>query len=252
MARRTAAARDDIPYLPKSRIEHEAAALLREYGDAHQPIVAPPVPIDEIVELQLQLVIEFKDMRGLFTFADVHGALWMKERIVGVDQGLDPALHPNKTGRYHYTLAHEAGHWRLHKPYYLEDPNQGDLFGPGLGKPAYVCRSSEAKKPVEWQADYFGACLLMPRELVLAEWKAARGELDPVILDNLRANQQQVLANELLRRGGMVINQENTDDALLEHFCRPLAERFAVSPIAMRIRLEELGLLLRKKPNALF
>lgn len=252
MNRRPGPARDGVPYLTKQHIERQADALLGEFGGARVAVTAPPVPIDEIVELHLGLAIEFKNMVELFPFADVHGALWMKERIVGVDQGLDPALHPNKTGRYHYTLAHEAGHWRLHKPYYFEDPNQGDLFGPGLGKPAYVCRSSEAKKPVEWQADYFGACLLMPRELVLADWKAARGELDPVILDDLRAKQQHVLANELLRRGGMVMNQGNIDDALLEHFCRPLAERFAVSPIAMRIRLEELGLLLRKKPNTLF
>jgi hypothetical protein len=34
----------------------------------------------------------------------------------------------------------------------------------------------------------------------------------------------------------------------LERFCKPLAERFLVSPIAMRIRLEKLGLLHRSVP----
>lgn len=39
--------------------------------------MGPPVPIDEIVEFHLGLAIEFSDMRELFTFADLHGALWM-------------------------------------------------------------------------------------------------------------------------------------------------------------------------------
>ena len=39
-----------------------------------------------------------------------------------------------------------------------------------------------------------------------------------------------------------------TEDEALERFCKPLAERFVVSPIAMRIRLEKLGLLHRMVP----
>ena len=40
-----------------------------------------------------------------------------------------------------------------------------------------------------------------------------------------------------------------TDDYVLERFARPLAEQFLVSPIAMRIRLEKLGLLHREVPR---
>ena len=39
------------------------------------------------------------------------------------------------------------------------------------------------------------------------------------------------------------------DDIVLESFARPLAEQFLVSPIAMRIRLEKLGLLHREVPH---
>ena len=39
-----------------------------------------------------------------------------------------------------------------------------------------------------------------------------------------------------------------TDDQALESFARPFAEKFLVSPIAMRIRLERLGLLHRTVP----
>jgi len=30
-------------------------------------------------------------------------------------------------------------------------------------EPTVICRSSQAKERVEWQADFFSFCLLMPR-----------------------------------------------------------------------------------------
>jgi hypothetical protein len=39
---------------------------------------------------------------------------------------------------------------------------------------------------------------------------------------------------------------------VLEHCSRPLADRFQVSPEAMRIRLEGIGLLARQKEPSLF
>jgi hypothetical protein len=38
------------------------------------------------------------------------------------------------------------------------------------------------------------------------------------------------------------------EDVVLESFTKPFAEKFLVSPIAMRIRLEKLGLLHRTVP----
>ena len=40
-----------------------------------------------------------------------------------------------------------------------------------------------------------------------------------------------------------------TVDAALNRIAQPLAEKFLVSPTAMRIRLEKLGLLLREVPH---
>ena len=44
------------------------------------------------------------------------------------------------------------------------------------------------------------------------------------------------------------IRSVRRDDYVLENFARPFAEQFMVSPIAMRIRLEKLGLLHREVP----
>jgi hypothetical protein len=40
-----------------------------------------------------------------------------------------------------------------------------------------------------------------------------------------------------------------SDDLVLEHFVKPFADRFLVSAMAMRIRLEKLGLLHREVPH---
>ncbi|GIW81355.1 MAG: hypothetical protein KatS3mg105_3162 [Gemmatales bacterium] len=222
----------EVPFLKKEVIEAEALSLLAEYGQA----TAPPVPIDEIVELHLMLTLEIMDLQQIFGVGDVHGAIWFRSQRVGVDQSLDPARYPSKRGRYHFTLAHEAGHWRLHRHLFLRRLDQPSLFSDQEQKPDYVCRSSEKKRPVEWQADQFAANLLMPREMVKRAWHEWRGGLDPIYLRDLRAE-----------RGDF-----GTDERVLEHAVRPLAEKFEVSAEAMRIRLEGMGLLLRKKEASLF
>lgn len=238
MPRRTASAwRGGVPYLPEKRIEAEAQLLLDEYVEKHQWKLSAPVPVDDILELHLELAFGIEDLRALLGVDDVLGAIWFNEKEVRVDARLDPTTHPRLLGRYRFTLAHEAGHWRLHRQYYQEDPNQGKLFD-GRGQPAFVCRSSVGP-PAEWQADYFAGCLLMPREVVRKEWQAWHGSLDPVAVQQVPA----VTVSD---------NPNTNQDAALEAFCRPFAARFEVSAEAMRIRLEGTGLLLREVPDTLF
>jgi Zn-dependent peptidase ImmA (M78 family) len=115
-----------------------------------------------------------------------------------------------------------------------------------------MCRSSEKKKPVEWQADQFAASLLMPRELVKQSWLEWRGSADPIVLTDLSDKRQQILAAEVLRRGGFKSGASYGDDMVLDHCSRPLADKFQVSAEAMRIRLEDMGFLLGKQEASLF
>jgi len=225
-----------VPFLPEKHIEEDADLLIAEYSRDHKPITAPPVPVEEMIEAQLHLTVEIDDLRTTFESDDVLGAIWFRDKLVKVDQSLDPHDRPVMLGRFRFTLAHEAGHWRLHRKHYQEDPSQSHLFG-GRGAPAYVCRSSE-KPPVEWQADTYAGYLLMPKRILIAAWTEWRGGLDPVVLAAL----PPAPAN----------NVRDPDLARMEQFCKPLAERFEVSAEAMRIRLERLGLLLREQPDTLF
>ena len=54
-----------VPYLPEEQIERDAAALLAEYAQARGVVIAPPIPIEDIVEKHLKLGIEFDDMHRL-------------------------------------------------------------------------------------------------------------------------------------------------------------------------------------------
>jgi hypothetical protein len=240
-----------VPYLSEKTIEAEADLLLAEFGRDHRPVVEPPVPIDDIVELQLKLTFEIRDLQKLFGFGDVHGAIWFREKRVAVDQHLDPSVHPKKRGRYHFTLAHEAAHWRLHRKFFIQPDGEQALFGGAEAKPDYVCRSSEKKLRVEWQADHFAARLLMPRKMVRDEWEQWHGRLEPIILTELPDRAERLRA-ELVRRGGTKPGPDGEADMILENVIRPFADRFQVSPEAMRIRLEEQGVLLRTKGVSLF
>jgi hypothetical protein len=250
MARRSAAPRPDVPFLHEKQIEQEADLLLAQYAEIIEPVVEPPVPIEELVGTVLQLRHQFLDMKSLFPFADVHGAIWFEEALIGIDSNLNPDAFPRRRGRYHFTLAHEIGHWRLHRQHYIKHPGERLLFDDGTRKPDVVCRSSEGKKPVEWQADAFAAFVLMPRKLIHAAWADFRGgDERPVELRELHAAHGR---STLFYRGQPAATEDERDNAVKEDFCRPLAEAFEVSREAMRIRLEGLNLIVRERPATLF
>ena len=99
-----------------------------------------------------------------------------------LDESLDPEENPAKEGRYRYTVAHEGGgHWRLHRYLLVKNPAQTTIFG-GPTEPSVICRSSQAKEPIEWQADFYASCLLMPKKLVIEAWRERFGNTNARIL----------------------------------------------------------------------
>lgn len=238
------------PFIPEKRIERAAWELLDSYSGKFETEIAAPVPIERIAELHLQLALEFKDMKRLFPFADVHGAIWFEDKIIGIDQSLNPDENPEKLGRYHFTLAHEVGHWCLHRDLFKQNPEQSSLFGHAARGADVVCRSTERKKPIEWQADAFAANLLMPRSLVQDAWTVLRnGDDREAEMVELR---QQYQGRVLVYRGDYFDSGKNWDLAIKEEFAAPLAEQFSVSREAMRIRLEQLKLLVEVRSPRLF
>jgi hypothetical protein len=179
---------------------------------------------------------------------DILGAIYGDGSIF-IDESLDPEENPSREGRYRFTLAHEGGgHWRLHQHLIVQDKAQASFLD-AAREPKFICRSSEAKERVEWQADFYASCLLMPRKKVFAIWD----EFFPDRMQRVLEPQTPVAhpfveipRSQMYGINGIDICED--DDTTLDRFCKPLAERFVVSPVAMRIRLEKLGLLHRVVP----
>ncbi len=168
-----------VRFLPPSELDNAAAELLRRYSKWKGVEAKPPINVDEIVEGYLKLDFALTDLKTLLGVPDVLGATWFDEKRIRVDQSLE-----GKEGRYSFTLAHEVGHWQLHRPQYEMEKVTLPLFKTDSDKPqapAVVCRSSEKKAPAEWQADQFAARILMPERAVKAAVRELSGDSRPAI-----------------------------------------------------------------------
>ena len=224
-----------IPYLRNEKIEAASLCLLAEYGRKYREIVSAPVPVEEILEAHLGLALEFDDLPRRLRVSDALGATWFKARRVVIEESLDPTGDATKEGRYRFTLAHEIGHWELHRRFFLDDPSQTTLFEED-GKPAIVCRTGSRKDPMEWQADTFSGYLLMPSGMVRRAWEAHTGGPTPYLAEEEMKN--------LTAKWGQGADSQPTVE-----IAKVLARDFRVSGQAMQIRLIGLGLIRTERPE---
>jgi Zn-dependent peptidase ImmA (M78 family) len=244
-----------VAYMSDEAIEKDAQALLADYARERGVPIKAPIPIDDIIEKHLKIGIEFDDTHRLFGVPrsgigfdpDILGAIFFDQKRIVIDESLDPEAYPAKEGRYRYTTAHEVGHWRLHRGLFGKDPAQTSLLEPNAA-PSVVCRTSQTKERIEFQADLYASCVLMPRKLVFAAWDQAFPDRKQRVLQPATPIDHPFV--EIARFECRIPGAEftETDDQALDGFAEPFAEKFLVSPIAMRIRLERLGLLHRTVP----
>ena len=87
MAKRPNKSDRTLSFLQDQEFEEAAALMLAEYGLQHGQVTAPPVPIDDIVEEHLKLVIEIRDLRAEYPEGDVLGRIagrrWRVIRLSG-------------------------------------------------------------------------------------------------------------------------------------------------------------------------
>ncbi|MBD2863481.1 ImmA/IrrE family metallo-endopeptidase [Paenibacillus oceani] len=171
-------------YITQERMELLTERILTDYGfDPHQKRVQN-VPIEEIVEFHFDLHICWEPIDHFDPDGIVMAAILPTERRIVLNE-THRELFDSKIGTYHFTLAHELGHWVLHSsgtPYRLRLRDTGPTGRSGslntdgaLHETAtarlepvrpYYCRSTSRKPPEEVQADLFAECLLMPRPMM--------------------------------------------------------------------------------------
>jgi len=149
------------PFRFISKLEIEAAALdiwLQMSRSQSQP----ELPIDA------SIIAEFLDLDLVWDTIpeDEQGAIAARilplEKLIEINENI-PQL---KGGFGESTIAHEIGHWILHIDVVAVD-RYIRLRQKGIDiqvKP-FLCRSSNLAR-IEWQAQYFAGCLLMPQHIL--------------------------------------------------------------------------------------
>jgi len=223
-----------VPFLHADEIEAASLSLIGEYGRKFGDVRTAPILVEEILEAHLGLELGFDDLPRRLGVPDVLGATWIEARKVLIDQSLDPTVNPAKEGRFRFTVAHELGHWELHRNLFKASRGQGTLFEEPGEKPSIVCRS-RSKEPIEWPADMFAGYLLMPTGMVIDAWKERCGSTAPyVAIDEIA---------DLSARWSL-----GPDETPTVAIARSLARDFHVSGQAMQIRLVDLGLIQTSAP----
>jgi hypothetical protein len=163
------------PYLPESRIKAAAAGLLHTaFGDAAR---VHRVDLDA-------LLFEYLCEREDLVFSDERELGYLDgEPILGKMRPYRNEIlicasvrREGPDGRYRFTVAHEIGHWVLHRPLFLAIRQQSDLFtGESSEEDQLVSLNrdvfpghggAERLPPEEWQANRFAAALLIDSRLL--------------------------------------------------------------------------------------
>jgi Zn-dependent peptidase ImmA (M78 family) len=210
-----------VPYWQKSIIEDMARDLQQRYATWKGAPLSLPINTDEIVEKFLQLRLELEDLRHRLNMPDVLGATWFEEKCIRIDSSLE-----EKEGRLSFTMAHEIGHWWMHRPIYEMNKVTVPLFVCEAGKPpspAVVCRSSGKKQPAEWQADQFAAMLLMPAFLMRTALKSIH-TTGSMTVDNLNDFENVALNQNLRKVSKIFIDELGFSNVSVDAMCYRLAD----------------------------
>lgn len=156
-----------IPFLTNDQIHEAAMAFLQEY----HPHDSLPVPIEDIIELQLEL--DIVPTPGLLKGFEIDGFLTRDFSSIYVDDN----IQNNRPTRYRFTLAHEVGHLVLHRALLEELATFDDVDS----WRQFVRDLGADKDSYEYQGYAFAGYLLVPKHHLAAKFKQALPEIQPEI-----------------------------------------------------------------------
>ena len=191
-------------FISYDQTEKEAQAFLEKYHASF----STPVPIERIVEIDLQISIV--PLKGLLARESIDAFLShdFSELYIDYDH------YMGQTNRSRFTLAHEVGHYVLHRDVVAQITSVEQwrrfILGEGTGRAVY-----------EIHADNFAGCLLMPRDQIRAEYEI-----------------QKKTVEDRFRAARLDIPDKST---LLSFMANEIAKKFDVSPKAAEIRLSKIS-----------
>lgn len=235
-----------FPFLPDKKIEEKAKVFLQDYVLKYKVELKPPIDIINILDCMSDCYVEAGDLQGEHgegTLGKIDAST--ESPIIYFDHSIDPEINPRNKGRCNFTIAHEAGHLCLHVPILRQE--EADSLLPYTDEciehKKIICRSfKKSNRPlIEKQADKFASYVLMPADLVFAQWEEIYGSPGhPVYVE------EHYLKNEQYTKSTPKSRIVPCKQA------QQLAERFEVSNEAMHYRLKELNLITTSKQLFLF
>ena len=146
-------------FIPKLEIE---ACALDVWLKMEQSQCEPELPVDA------SIIAEFLDLDIVWDTIteDEQGAIAARilplEKLIEINENI-PQL---RGGFGESTIAHEIGHWVLHiDTEKVERYIRLNQKGVDIQVKPFLCRSSNLAQ-IEWQAQYFAGCLLMPQHIL--------------------------------------------------------------------------------------
>jgi hypothetical protein len=191
-----------IPFLTYSGIGQKVEAFFNEY----HPSIEIPIPIEEIIELKIGLNI-FPFPR-LFKDHALNGFLSRDLSTINVDDYQYEQLNE----KYRFTIAHELGHYILHKSFYEKLP----LF-------------EEADDYIKWR-------LSIPREDITwfethGDWFAEQVLVPTAPLENI--------CREVVDKYKRIFTKMDTiPDDVWSYISNEVATFFDVNPPVVEIRIK--------------
>lgn len=214
----------NVPWLSKETISRKATELIDGFRALAKYEVKPPIPVEDIIERYLGLRLIYDDLTRVFG-REVLGAVYVESKTICINERL---FESSSEGRLVFTCGHEVGHWVLHRQYLNGQPNDKTK------NPSIVCKPGNAKEPIEWQADYFSSCLLMPERDIREAF------------EEVCAPKPLIVKNSMNETGG------GPGEPFVEQWpfiAAAMCEAGGFSNVskhAMIIRLQDLGLLVNK------
>lgn len=199
---------EEIPFKDYDEIRKVANGFLAKY----HPTGAIPVPIESIIDNQLK--INIIPMPGLRNITNIEGA----DAFTYGDRSsivVDNDIWKNYPNRYHFTLAHEIGHIKLHQQYF--DPHVDSIdtwmdYATSLGDVQH--------DTMEDQANDFAGLVLVPRH-----------KLEEAILRAI---------NKLKDASALIPDVDSIDvDLLWSFIIEKIAKQFKVSTVVIEIRMKK-------------
>lgn len=149
-------------FIHKQEIEAKATDILRRMEQTEKLDSTWPIDSTCVAEfLGLDVVWDkiADDSQGT-----IAARILPLERLIEINENLPIC----RGGFAESTIAHEIGHWVLHiNPTAVNSCLRQRSRGVYIRVDPYICRNDNSIAAIEWQAQYFASCLLMPEYVLL-------------------------------------------------------------------------------------